>query len=88
MATSYLTFVAILFFVIVSPGPNLLLLLKNSSTRGRRVALWNTVGICAAILCPVVRRLEHAVATKQILRNERRELLRLTPAMPSNKPKT
>lgn len=43
-------FAAIVALIVASPGPNLFLLLRNTSTLGRRVGLLNTLGACAAIL--------------------------------------
>ena len=50
-------FAAIVVLIVVSPGPNLFLLLRNTSTLGRRVGLLNTLGVCAAILSHALRSL-------------------------------
>jgi threonine/homoserine/homoserine lactone efflux protein len=49
--TANLTFVTMVTLIVISPGPNLLLLLKNTPALGRRVGLLNTCGIATAILC-------------------------------------
>lgn len=43
-------FAAIVTLIVVSPGPNLFLLLRNAPTLGRRIALLNILGVCAAVL--------------------------------------
>jgi threonine/homoserine/homoserine lactone efflux protein len=45
-----LAFAAIVALIVVSPGPNLFLLLRNTPTLGRYVGLINTLGVCGAIL--------------------------------------
>lgn len=49
--TMYFSFATIVTLIVVSPGPNLFLLLKNAPTLGMKVGLLNTLGICASILC-------------------------------------
>lgn len=44
------TFAAIVTLIVVSPGPNLFLLLRNAPTLGRKIGLLNILGVCAAVL--------------------------------------
>ena len=43
-------FALIVTFIVVSPGPNLFLLLRNTPLLGKRAGYLMTMGICAAIL--------------------------------------
>lgn len=43
-------FAAMVALIVVSPGPNLFLLLRNTPSQGRPVGLLNTVGVCGAVL--------------------------------------
>lgn len=43
-------FAAVVTAIVVSPGPNLFLLLRNTPAHGRTVGLLNTFGVCSAIM--------------------------------------
>lgn len=43
-------FAAIVALIVISPGPNLFLLLRNTPSQGRAVGLLNTLGVCGAVL--------------------------------------
>jgi threonine/homoserine/homoserine lactone efflux protein len=49
--STYLAFAAIAALLVLSPGPNLFLLLKNTPMRGQTVGLLNVLGMALAILC-------------------------------------
>ena len=49
--SGYIAFAAVATLIVVSPGPNLFLLLKNTPTFGCRVGLLNAVGFSCAIMC-------------------------------------
>lgn len=47
-------FALIVTFIVISPGPNLFLLLRNTPLMGKRAGYLTTIGICAAILTHAV----------------------------------
>jgi threonine/homoserine/homoserine lactone efflux protein len=49
--STYLAFAAIAALLVLSPGPNLFLLLKNTPARGQTVGLLNVLGMALAIVC-------------------------------------
>ena len=51
--TTYFAFAAFVAVIVLSPGPNLFLLLKNTPTQGRRAGLLNTAGLALAVMFQV-----------------------------------
>lgn len=47
----YLLFISIVTLIVVTPGPNLFLLLGTTPSSDRSIGLLAVLGICAAILC-------------------------------------
>lgn len=47
----YLIFVSIVTMIVVTPGPNLFLLLNHTPASGKAVGFAMTAGFCAAIMC-------------------------------------
>lgn len=49
-ADQYLLFISVVTLIVVTPGPNLFLLLSTAPGNGRLVGFLATLGVCAAIL--------------------------------------